>query len=482
MAAPITWRNVDGGPNPASAAIPLAYSQQSINGAFDAFNNILRQREAVNQTNAAAVGEGNKQAYLDRLSQAKTPEELAAMQRSGLLDTLRQGLSPTAAAAVRGADEARLTALRQQATAATAFDEQQRALAERPLRDAIASKVANNDFDGAISDVQSSSIIDKAPLLDGINKARRNLQLQVQGDADADARRKLAESQATLTNLNVTDAQRKADEATESRRIDGIVNNFASNHHQTVTNMRSAVQGEAAKLFGPVDISLLNPAQRQQLDAHLTQTGLPTLADVTTGDTQARQALLATLRDSGIKQNDLTRVEAQLPSILNTSSGLPIGNDAVNVAQATAQNTVGFDREDANNWYAPNSPDARKSYADLATKLPDIVKNSTNGLDPAEDVPDIQALLGELATVGIKTKDGKYVVPSANDVLRFVLSSEGGWFRDAKRAENIREKLSDYVNSSQAQEMIKKGEESQRFRDTQRVKELQREYLYPTKK
>jgi len=85
----------------------LTAAGQSISGAFDNFRQIIQERQAIDLQNAAAVEDGNKQAYLDALQGASTPEELAALQASGNLKSQFQALSAVNRGQVRGALDAR---------------------------------------------------------------------------------------------------------------------------------------------------------------------------------------------------------------------------------------------------------------------------------------------------------------------------------------------------------------------------------------
>lgn len=144
MAGPITWRSLQPSADAQTAANLLAASQRSINGAFDPFQKIIQQQEAFASEQAGMVREGNKQAFLDALSQAKTPEDLATLQGSGQLQTLQARLTAQDRGAVRGADEARLAGLRQQVTAGQQFDENQVLFNQRQAEDQAAQLIAMN--------------------------------------------------------------------------------------------------------------------------------------------------------------------------------------------------------------------------------------------------------------------------------------------------------------------------------------------------
>lgn len=137
---PLTWRTIVG-PSIADAAAPLREAARSINMGFDQFGNLAQKSQDVQNANVLAIDEAAKQGYLDQLQQAATPEALAA--NAAALEAQRAGLSVTNRAATRGAVDARTTALRQQFTAANAYNDEKQALAERPIKEQISALAAS---------------------------------------------------------------------------------------------------------------------------------------------------------------------------------------------------------------------------------------------------------------------------------------------------------------------------------------------------
>lgn len=213
MARPITWQNVRGDSDGAVAMRSLELSRQTIGGSFDAFANILKQREALDMANVQAGQEGAKQAFLDQLAQAKTPEELAALQATGALDAARQGLGLNARAAVRGAEDARLAGLRQQVTAGQQYGDTQQDRASLPIRNNIAELVAAGRYAEARESLESSTTIrDKGPILAGIAAAERARAEQGFTDAERAHKTQLwpGEVSKQAANTAMLEAQAKA--------------------------------------------------------------------------------------------------------------------------------------------------------------------------------------------------------------------------------------------------------------------------------
>lgn len=372
MAAPITWRNVDGGPNPAAAAIPLAYSQQSINGAFDAFNNILKQRASIDQANAAATGEAAKQAFLDQLAAAKTPEQLAAMQPQ--LDAARQSLTAAGQAAVRGADEARLTSLRQQATAAQAYNDQQRAIAERPLRDNIASDVAMNNFDGAIEKVEASSLADKAPLLNSINTARRNLAQQIYADADAQSARELRTVQANATKLDLAQKEKSIQAA---NTVDNVVGERLNAFQNDTQNQNAKIAEQARDMgleldprTGLPDPAKLTPTQAMVLNSRLTALGL----NVAKTSSTYLEDVRSTLASKGLPLSAIESGVASADKLLKGKTQLT-AEDTAEINRLTGVVDARYEDAKKNNLYFTPPPDLQAAKTSVLEKVDKMVKD-----------------------------------------------------------------------------------------------------------
>ena len=89
----ITWRNING-PNPAEAIRPVAFAQNSINSAFDNFNKVLEARQAANQNVYDRGQEADVLSFKEALQNARTPDDVRALQQQGMLDNIRARLDP----------------------------------------------------------------------------------------------------------------------------------------------------------------------------------------------------------------------------------------------------------------------------------------------------------------------------------------------------------------------------------------------------
>lgn len=141
----ITWRNIDA-PHVGGAASLFQQAGQSLNNGFQGLQDVLKQYQGQEKANWDAAKEQNTQAFLDRLSQAKTPEEMAALQASGELDRLKAGFGAQVdRTAVRNALDTRGDFLRQQATNKMTYDNQAQDNADAPIRDRFLAEARQID-------------------------------------------------------------------------------------------------------------------------------------------------------------------------------------------------------------------------------------------------------------------------------------------------------------------------------------------------
>lgn len=149
MAQPIRWDNINGS-GLSEASRPLEAAQRSFLGAFDTIGNTLQQRQQMEDANWQTTRTNNTNAFLDAVSKFRTPEELRAAQaQGGALDQLRQQfgnqVDPTA---VRGAADARVATLQQQAQQELAYNHMMTDERVAPLADKFKQASLSGDKAG----------------------------------------------------------------------------------------------------------------------------------------------------------------------------------------------------------------------------------------------------------------------------------------------------------------------------------------------
>lgn len=144
MAGPITWRTVMG-QSLAEAGRPMEAAQRSISSALTGLGSLVSEQQQLNQNAVDAGREANVQAFLERLQGAQSVDDVAALKSSGELDTLRSALTPKDLVRVRGAEDARATALMQQAAAQRTFASQEAAAKAAPIKDQVLTLFQSGD-------------------------------------------------------------------------------------------------------------------------------------------------------------------------------------------------------------------------------------------------------------------------------------------------------------------------------------------------
>lgn len=507
MGSPITWRTV-AGPSPAQALDPLLASQRTFGSAFDAFNRVLAQREAFAADQAAGVREGNKQAFLDALQQAVTPEAVEALKASGQLEALKSRLTPENLAAVRGAEDARLAATRQQVLADQQYGDAQTLRGQRGLEDSLSSALAKGDLATYDQLRQANpNMLNGAKFDQARATAEQNLVKQFRENIDYGQRLVERERNNEIAELNLKNLRQQTADTEEARRFETTL----AQERARITADRDAATAAQMPLVdalkkakgwndlpvvaGKPDFNNWNSEQRAAFDTLAEKHGIPTSTSSITGDTVRANDLMKRLTSSGeFSPRLLAANEGAVRSLYAVTDTAPVGKDAITQALAAAREQAGIEGVDRNNaWYAPGSEDARNSYSKLAPAIEAMVTRRggdwfTNKRDQTEE---IQKVVGEMAATGVKVKirdedTGKIeevsVVPAVNDVVRFLESSGTGWFSDDAFAQNFRQNMKEWLNSEAGQSAVKQGLGSQKYRDRQRVQQIFRESLSPSKK
>lgn len=136
---PITWQTVAGN-SLENAWRPMQGAVTTFDSGIDRLAKMITDRQTVNQGVADRGREANVQAYLDAVQGAASPEDLKALHDSGHLDQLRANIDPRDAARIRGADEARLTAVQQHTIANREFDDKNKQFTNRDAVNAAVTR------------------------------------------------------------------------------------------------------------------------------------------------------------------------------------------------------------------------------------------------------------------------------------------------------------------------------------------------------
>jgi hypothetical protein len=199
MAGPITWRTV-AGMSPAEAARPLAYATQTLNSGFDFLDKALTDRRTANQAVVDRGRDTDLVAFREALAGATTPEQVAALQQSGQLDALRARLDPARRGQLVGAEDARVSAARQNLLASQTYDDAQLDRAQAPVKDSILSLVAQNRSGDALAALQANpGLRNAAQVYQAITNGERDF-TRFGWEAATQKRQGEAHSDTLLTN------------------------------------------------------------------------------------------------------------------------------------------------------------------------------------------------------------------------------------------------------------------------------------------
>jgi hypothetical protein len=503
MATPITWQNVNAPSNDA-AMRGMESAGQNLTGGLDKFASILANREQVNQGVADRGRQASQEEYLNLVQSYKTPEELQAARMSGVLDQRLASLDPRNQAAVRGAQEARITSLQTQATAGNTFATGQKTFADAPMIEQHNQLVANGDTVGAAALRAANTGVNWGNSAQDAWDAGRTRNNQNTADTlaaeidpvaleNAKANALLApgaRAQAVLEQelkaINLANQQRTADQEVEDRKIAESTARFATISQQRTAAVRTGY-GVLAKARGfnlapdgGPDRSRMTDSEIAILTAAGKAAGMPAFDTMFSGNTQSAAALKKSLKDQGFSDRAITNAGDLINGAADTSSvGALVGNDRVRAATAQATMDVMQEETDSKNWYAPGSPNARSDYETLAKDIEAMFK----GTNMIEDLPDIQNLLNKAATTGIEVSTGVFLTPSKNDMMAAVRSemNTDNFFEDS-RAGDIEAFLKNSMDTERVTKLQQQAAQSAiQNRDRAIRAELQKA-LFPPKK
>lgn len=154
--AAITWRELVG-PTDTGAFRALGAAGETINTGFEALNKAVAQHQLANRAQYDRGQDAQAVGYREALNNAKDEDQVKAIQLRR--DTMLAGLDPTRRAQLVGSEEARISSVRANTTAAQTFADQQ---AEFSGRDAIAKEYAK--VVGSRDPVVAQAAIDAIPV------------------------------------------------------------------------------------------------------------------------------------------------------------------------------------------------------------------------------------------------------------------------------------------------------------------------------
>lgn len=490
MGNPITWQNVNS-PDGRLVSQLLAGAQQGITGGFDKLGDIITQREAVNQGAADRARGAAEQEFMNQLYGYKNPAELQAARESGALAQQLAGLDPRNQAAARTALDARLGTLQTQTNANDTFAVGQ---VKQPMVMAnAAADVANaNDLraQARMKIDRDNKVLPTQYATDALAAANNN-RAEVFKGTRAPGLEALTLREDVLKGDTLTVTAKQTRDTLEDQKLAAATAKVATAYQVSQTEERTKLGALASKLGMPVDatgapdIARIAPDALLFLNTKAARSGLRTTDQLNSGNTKARNNFIQSLAGQGFSAESIARNTAKIsPAFDTVGTTAVIGNDAYNNALKQAKVDTAQESSDANNWYAPGSPNALKSYEELNTQIAPMFDKS-KGSDMYEDLPDIQDLLYKASTQGIEVKKGVFLVPSKQDMMAAIRSHTGDYnLTNNERAQDIEKTLKKNLDTSRVTDLIKQSEASKSVNEARSIREKVRDALYgaPAKK
>lgn len=493
----ITWRNINA-PSLSQELRGLASAGNQITQAFTGGADFVQK--LINKNDDIA-----KQNYLAMVDQAQTPEAMQALLASGKLQSAMQAMSPTAAAAVRGAGDARLGSLYKQGTDAQAFTDQQVAISSRDPLAKFNSAIATGDLAGAtgmmqtMEDPTARSAMAKA--ITEANKQQWEKRRTEKQDVRADSRERRDQEthgqNTVLGNLKIEEFQRTAAEnarvaaEAEQGRADKVLVeslvpelNTLRKTNQGFVNEVAAKHGAIIDSDGIPDVSKLDSTAKAKLEAELKEKKLPTLSDAFS-DGYYRSKAVDRFKASGASADRINKVLPTIEQSLTTASLPKFGVDAERQTKEFNSKEALLDHKKS--LYGTVTLEGQKE--DLGDYARGLIEKRQNG-SPLRASIDSKAL-SEWLTKGVEvvdpvTKQTHKVFPSKSDMSDLVGSSREGYGSFLGWGGNIEDILADWEtkirNDPNLANKIANAHEELKLRGAQAIKDSIRQTKEDKKK
>lgn len=356
----ITWRNVSG-PTGADELRVLSGAANQIGGSFDVLQKALQGYQQEQGRQFRQRKDDNTLAFQQALqSTYATPEALQAAIADGSVARLQQSFgNEVNAKELLGAAENRLSSLRQQGLAGIQYNNQVAQDAAAPILSAAQAKAYQGDLEGAraltaqldprFQGEAAKSAFGAEKDLFGFTVAK-NTEDRAQGSYESGLRKDAASIRASDASVAASRANTalnefKLQDVKDERSVADLAGKFANAHQLGVAAKKREIESVAKlnpSLFtlssdGKFDPNKMAPDQLAAANAFLKSSGKPTLDVYTQGDTDAQQAFINVLRESGASQRAISKALAS-GDLFNTGTPAAVGNDAASAARAKTLN------------------------------------------------------------------------------------------------------------------------------------------------
>lgn len=528
---PLTWNNItdsrprdpyNSGAGSNSGAAMFLAGLNNLGGVFD---NQRAQNTQVETLQRAALNNE----YMNTLQGADSPEALAEMERTGVLERMRAGMDVKGQDAVRGAYDARTTGLRTQQTENRDYAAKEQTIAEQPLVQAFNEQLARRDPESAQKILDYTNISNKTPLIAQLTKSQLDWatadhnakvlpfereralneaisRVAAQSDADVNANNAredkagqeevIAEDllyRATKTKDRVTftemmknlgislpvDAEGNINmqSLTKAQRV-GVASFVDSTYASEKSGGIPIVAG-VDNTDNPAKTALKNLNDKNTTSANTLRSlgignGTEALATVFTGDTKKIADYKKALTDSGkYSPRALAKLFSQIESSFDsTSIGMTRGVEANNKKIADEKNEIVNKENSRNNLFLPGSPDAFASREEILKNIPNMMNNS--GVNKEDDIPAIKESLFKMSVTGVAMKDGVKRMPPQALIEAAINAAEGDWISPYRRAYTMREYINKHMLSQDMLDQVERSQNAENFVNRKQLTDVAR--------
>lgn len=426
--AALTWKNIDA-PDLRGVGLLTEQAGRSLNAGFDNFTNIIKERNKVEDANWNQGKENNIAALRSLVQGARTADEYNALMQSGKVDELSKkfGAQIDQKAAFDLIDN-RLATLQGKDKAAIDY---RKAILEEQSAPIIGDIMTEANSGNIYNAQQKLGKLDPtvrgkvaADIANIEQRDRRDAQGNLSFQQKLEADRRAAE----LGNIQIQREKANYSDEAENRNLQTLLSRAQQAHLDEVKGRQVQVGKIAIGMGLPVDstgaprIDDMTSLQRAKFFNKLIVD--ENIADPESylrgGDTKAADRFIGSL-GGVISPHILAKNRDSIRGAFDSSLGAgTVGRDRAAVELADARTRVAMEEQARNNWNTPNSPDANRNHDEILKLIPDHV--------PESDRESVTRALYEASTKGIKAKDGNLYVPSMNEMLNAIKSTNDKFF------------------------------------------------------
>lgn len=377
MSNPITWRNLQGESSTGAAAI-MESARGAFNDGFGVLQGVLDKEKATAEANWDNTKQNNTNQLMDKYASYKSPEELAAAQASGELDTLKaQFGNQYDAAAVREMEGGLQQKLIERITAQNQYADDGLLRGQRGAMDEIGGLIADKKYGEARERLGANNYLNEAPQYAAIAAGER-------GDAEFTLGQQEKKSSIAVNNANIQAARESLLSAQETRSRNNeawkqeqesntLVNNLTQQFEESRVASSQATNAIASNLGIPIVNGVPITDGLSDYDLKLFNTQLTEAGIDPESPTKLADKLRTELRKLKVAPGKITTYLKEFDGSIDSTRNLGV-TEREDVARFTQQN----DQQVARNTEVANANFAEKTKGNMFLQ---DAPNSLLGID-----------------------------------------------------------------------------------------------------